>query len=228
MKTIEIKGHLRETTGGKSTKELRREGHVPCVVYGGEKNVHFYSDERELMKLVYTKDVYRIKFELDGTNVEAVLREAQYHPVKDNILHMDFVEVVPGKQVSITLPVLLDGSSVGIRNGGVLRRNAKKVFVRGKIEDIPESIKIDISEMSIGDSVKVGDLSIPGIEILEAANRVVVAVKTSRRAIAEEEEEEGEEGEEGAEGEEGEEGAEGSGEGGESKSEAAAEAKAED
>jgi len=139
---------------------------------------------------------------------------------------MDFVEVVVGKQVSITLPVLLNGSSVGIRNGGVLRRNAKKVFVRGRIEDIPEAIQIDISNMNIGESIKVGDLNIPGIEILEAANRVVVAVKTSRRAIAEEEEEE--EGEEG-EGEEGaEEGAEGSGEGGESKSEASAEAKAEE
>ena len=226
MKTIEIKGHLREATGGKPTKELRREGHVPCVVYGGEKNIHFYADERELMKLVYTKDVYRIKFDLDGTSVEVVLRETQYHPVKDNIMHMDFVEVVVGKQVSITLPVLLNGSSVGIRNGGVLRRNAKKVFVRGRIEDIPEAIQIDISNMNIGESIKVGDLNIRGIEILEAANRVVVAVKTSRRAIAEEEEEE--EGEEG-EGEEGaEEGAEGSGEGGESKSEASAEAKAEE
>lgn len=217
-----MKGHLRETTGGKSAKELRREGHVPCVVYGGEENLHFHADERQLMKLVYTKDVYRIKFDLDGTSVEAVLRDAQYHPVKDNILHMDFVEVVPGKMVSITLPVLLHGSAIGVRNGGVLRRNAKKLFVRGKIDDIPAAIDIDISEMKIGHSVKVSDLNFAGIEILEAGNRVVVAIKTSRRAIAEEEAEEAEEGEEGAEG------AEGAAEGGDAPAKESAEAPAEE
>lgn len=116
-------------------------------------------------------------------------------------MHMDFVEVLPGKPVSLKLPVVLEGSAIGVRNGGVLRRNAKVLYVRGMVDSLPDAITIDISNMRIGHSKKVGDLDIPGVEMLEAANRVVVAIKTSRRAIADDAEEEGEEGE-GAEGEE--------------------------
>ena len=221
MKTIEINGHLREAVGGSSAKQLRREGQVPCVVYGGKENIHFHADERELNKLVYTPDVFLITIKAGDKEVKAVLRDAQYHPVEDSILHMDFVEVVPGQPISLKLPVALEGTAVGVRNGGVLRRNAKVLYVRGMVDDLPDEITIDISNMRIGHSKKVGDLSIPGVEMLEAANRVVVAIKTSRRAIAEEEEEAAAEAEEGAEGEEGE---ESSGEGGsEEKAEAPAE-----
>lgn len=187
MKTIEINGHLREAVGGSSAKQLRREGRVPCVVYGGEENLHFHADERELNKLVYTPDVFLITLKLGDKAVNAVLRDAQYHAVGDNILHMDFVEVLPGKSVSLKLPVSLEGNSIGVRNGGVLRRNAKVLFVRGMVNDLPDAITIDIAKMRIGDSIKVGDLNIPGVEMLEAANRVVVAIKTSRKAIADEE-----------------------------------------
>ena len=223
MKTIEINGHLREAVGGSSAKQLRKEGHVPCVVYGGEANLHFYADERDLNKLVFTPDVFLITWKLGDKEVKAVLRDVQYHPVQDNILHMDFVEVVAGKPVSLKLPVFLEGNSIGVRNGGVLRRNAKVLFVRGMVDALPDAITIDISKMRIGHSIKVGDLNIPGVEMLEAANRVVVAIKTSRRAIAEEEEEE--EGEEGAEGTEGAEGGESAApaEGGEKAAEAPAE-----
>jgi len=198
MKTIEIKGHLREAVGSKNAKDLRREGHVPCVVYGGSENIHFHTDERELNKLVYTPDVYLINLNLDGNTVQAVLREAQYHPVKDNILHMDFVQVLDGKPVSLMLPVVLTGNAIGVRNGGVLRRNAKRLYVKGMVNDLPETLTIDITKMRIGHSKKVADLDFPGVEMLESGNRVVVAIKTSRRAVADEEEEE-EEGEEGAE-----------------------------
>jgi large subunit ribosomal protein L25 len=218
MKTIEVNGHLREAVGGSSAKQLRREGHVPCVVYGGEEILHFYADERDLNKLVYTPDVFLITIKAGGKEVKAVLRDVQYHAVQDSIMHMDFVEVLPGKPVSLKLPVVLEGSALGVRNGGVLRRNAKVLYVRGMVDSLPDAITIDISKMRIGHSKKVGDLDIPGVEMLEAANRVVVAIKTSRRAIADDAEEEGEEGD-GAEGEEST-----SAEGG---SEAAAEAPAE-
>jgi len=193
MKTIEITGHLREAVGGTSAKQLRREGHVPCVVYGGEENLHFRADERELNKLVYTPDVFLITLKLGEKQVKVVLRDVQYHAVGDNILHMDFIEVLPGKAVSITLPVALEGSSLGVRNGGVLRRNAKVLFVRGMVDALPDAIAIDITAMRIGETIKVGDLNIPGVEMLEAANRVVVAIKTSRKAIADEEAEAAEE-----------------------------------
>ena len=198
MKTIEINGHLREALGSKSAKELRREGHVPCVVYGGGENVHFHADERELNKLVYTPDVFLINLKLGDKKVQAVLREAQYHPVSDKTLHMDFIEVVPGKAVALKLPVALAGNSIGVKNGGVLRRNAKALYVKGVVDTLPDTVTIDISKMKIGSTIKVGDVSIPGVEMLEAANRVVVAVKTSRKAIADEEAEEAAEGAEGA------------------------------
>lgn len=202
MKTIEINGHLRGTLGSKTAKELRREGHVPCVVYGGGENVHFHADERELNKLVYTPDVYLITIKLGDKEVKAVLREAQYHPVSDKTLHMDFIEVVPGKTVALKLPVDLTGNSVGVKNGGVLRRNAKTLYVRGLVETLPDTIAIDITKMKIGATIKVGDLSIPGVEMLEASNRVVVAIKTSRKAVSETEAEDAEEAAaEGAEGE---------------------------
>lgn len=197
MKTIEVKGHLREAVGSKTAKQLRREGQVPCVVYGGGENIHFHADERDLNKLVYTPDVYLITLDLGGKKVKAVLREAQYHPVTDKTVHMDFVEVVSGKPVALKLPVSLVGNSIGVKNGGVLRRNAKTLYVKGMVEDLPDTITIDITKMRIGESKKVGDLNIPGTEILEAANRVVVAIKTSRKAVADTEEES----EEGAEGE---------------------------
>ncbi len=200
MKTIEINGHLREALGSKKSKELRREGHVPCVIYGGGENVHFHADERELNKLVYTPDVFLINIKLGDKKVQAVLREAQYHPVSDKTLHMDFIEVIPGKAVALKLPVALTGNSEGVKNGGVLRRNAKALYVKGVVDTLPDTISIDITKMKIGSTIKVGDVSIPGVEMLEAANRVIVAVKTSRKAIADEEAEEAAEGEEGAEG----------------------------
>lgn len=213
MQTIEIQGHLREAVGSKNAKKLRREGQVPCVLYGGKDNVHFYADERELNKLIYTPNVYQVSLKVGNDTTTAVMRNPEFHPVQDNLLHLDFIEVLPGEAVTMRIPVHLTGTALGVKNGGVLRHNAKKLLVRGMIEHIPDEILVDVTPMRIGQSKKVGELDIPNLEILESPNRVVVAVKTSRKAIVdEEEEEEGEEGEgeEGAEGEEGstEEGAE--------------------
>ena len=199
MKTIEIKGHLRESLGTKTAKQLRREGQVPCVAYGGESNVHFYADERELNKLIYTPNVYQVNLDVDGKKLVAVMRNPEFHPVKDNLLHLDFIEVLPGKLTTMRIPLTLTGAYIGVKNGGVLRHNAKKLLVRGLIENIPDEIVVDISKMKIGDSKKVGGLDIENLEILESSNRVVVAVKTSRKAVTtDDEEEEGEEGAEGA------------------------------
>lgn len=200
MKTMEIKGHLREGLGSKEAKGLRREGQVPCVIYGGEQNIHFYADSRELGKLIYTPEVYKINLHLGEKQVTVVVRDAQFHPVQDNILHMDFAEVVAGKPVLVRLPVLLTGQSIGVKNGGVLRRNAKKLLVKGLVDALPDAIEVDITTMKIGTSVKVGDLEIEGVEFMETDNRVVVAIKTSRKAVTTDDEE-GEEGEatEGAE-----------------------------
>jgi len=188
MKTIEIKGHLRESLGTKNAKQLRREGQVPCVTYGGDKNVHFHADERELNKLIYTPNVYQVNLDIDGQKIIAVMRNPEFHPVKDNLLHLDFIEILPGKLTSMRIPLNLEGT----------RHNAKKLLVRGLIENIPDEILVDITDMKIGDSKKVGELDIKDLEILESDNRVVVAVKTSRKAVTTDDEEEEEEGAEGA------------------------------
>lgn len=204
MKTMEINGHLREDLGSKAAKGLRREGQVPCVIYGGEQNIHFSADSRELDKILFTKDVFRVRVRLGDKTVDALVRDTQFHPVKDNLIHMDLAQVIEGKPVITYLPVILHGTPIGVKNGGVLRRNAKKLLVRGMVDDIPEALEINIEKMRIGHSLKVSDLSFAGLELLEADNRVVVAVKTSRKAVADDEEEEGEEGEEGGETAEGE------------------------
>lgn len=199
MKTFEINGHLREEVGKKNAKNLRREGMVPCVIYGGESNIHFYADERELNKLIYTGEVYVAKFNLNGSSYDAVIRDSQFHPVSDKLLHMDFVQVFADRPVTVSLPVRLSGVSIGVKNGGTLRHNAKKLKVKGMLTDLPDALEIDITRMRIGTSKKVAELNFKGLSILEADNRVVVAVKTSRKAIAETEEEEAAEGGEGAE-----------------------------
>ena len=221
MQTIEIKGHLRESVGSKNAKALRREGQVPCVLYGGEKNTHFHADERELNKLIYTPNVYTVNLNIEGKNHTAVMRNPEFHPVKDNLIHLDFIEITPGKAVTMRIPVHLSGTAVGVRNGGVLRHNAKKLLVRGQIEHIPDEILVDLTQMKIGDSKKVGELNIPNLAIMESNNRVVVSVKTSRKAIVDEVEEE--EDEEGVEGAEPAEGAEGGAEGSERKAGATSE-----
>jgi large subunit ribosomal protein L25 len=199
MKTIEIKGHLRESVGSKSAKELRREGQVPCVLYGGEKNVHFYADIRELNKLILTPHVYQVNLDLNGKHTLGVMREPQFHPVHDQLIHLDFIEVVPGTPVAMRIPVHLEGNAIGVKNGGSLRHNAKKLLVRGLIENIPDEIMLDITTMKIGDSKKVGDINIKNLDILESSNRVAVSIKTSRKAISDTEAEEA--GAVGAEGE---------------------------
>lgn len=186
MKTIEVKGHLRESLGSKSAKQLRREGQVPCVVYGGSEVVHFYGDERELNKLLYTPNVYLVTLNLGSKTIQAVVREAQFHPVSDHTIHMDFTEVANDKTVNISMPVRLTGSAAGVKSGGTLKQNAKKLKVRGVVSKLPDEIMIDVTELRLAQSIKVGDLKIEGLEIAEAPNRVVVEVKSTRKAVADE------------------------------------------
>jgi len=209
MKTFEIKGSLRQDLGKKKSKDLRNQGLVPCVMYGGEKNLHFSAHENEFKKLVYTPDVYLVKVVLDGQTFDAVMQEIQFHPVSDAIIHIDFVQVFPDKKVTVNLPVRLTGSSVGIRAGGKLRQRRRNLKVNGLIKDMPDRLEIDLSDLDIGDSMKIGDLSYDNLEVLDPPRAMVVGVVSSRliakglrEAVPEEGEEVAEEavaeGEEGA------------------------------
>jgi len=201
MKSITINGSQRESVGKKSTKALRNAGQVPCVLYGGDKPVHFSAPELAFSKLVYTPNAHTVVIELgNGETLNAVLQDIQFHPVTDRILHVDFYQLFEDKEISLNIPVQLVGNSKGVKNGGVLRRNNRKLRIKALPANLPDFIEIDITPLKIGDKVAVGELPSDKYTFLHSDNTVVCQVKTSRVAIEdEEEEEELAEGEEGAE-----------------------------
>ena len=224
MKSITIKGSERESVGKKATKALRNAGKVPCVVYGGEKPLHFSADELAFKKLVYTPNAHTVKVDLDkGEKVKAVMQDIQFHPVTDKILHIAFYQLFDDKEVSMDIPVRLQGNSPGVRNGGRLLFRNRKLTIKALPDNLPDFFDIDISNLKIGDNILVESLLNDDFSILQPDSTVVVQVKTARAAIeVEEEDEEGlEEGAEGAEATEG--AAETAAEGGEKPAEGAAE-----
>ena len=197
MKSITIKGSQRESVGKVATKALRNAGKVPCVLYGGDKPVHFSADETAFKKLVYTANVYTAMIEVDGTTYHAILQDIQFHPVSDKILHVDFYQLFDDKLVTMNIPVVLVGTSPGVINGGSLRFAMRKLSVRALPADLPDFINADISKLKIGDKLIVSEVADDKFSILHPENSVVVQVRTSRSAVATDDEE-GEEGEEGA------------------------------
>ncbi len=208
MKSITIKGSKRESVGKVSTKALRNAGKVPCVLYGGDQAMHFSADELSFSKLVYTPNVYTATIELEnGDKFKAILKDIQFHPVSDKILHIDFYQLSEDKEVTMDIPIRLIGNSPGVMVGGNLRNPYRTLKVRAIPANLPDFINADISTLKIGDKTLVSDLATGDFKILHPDNTVVVQVRVSRLTIEEEEDEEGEEGEEGAEGTEGAEGA---------------------
>ena len=211
MKSIKIKGSERESVGKSATRALRNAGKVPCVVYGGEKPLHFSADELAFRNLVYTPNAHTVKIDLDnGTQVDAVMQDIQFHPVTDSILHIDFYQLFKDKEVTMMIPVRLHGNSPGVRNGGRLLFRKRKLAIKALPDNLPDFFDVDISELKIGDNILVESLLSDEFTILHPDSTVVVQVKTQRAAIVVETEEDEEE-LEGVEGEvaEGAEGAEG-------------------
>ena len=200
MKSITINGSQRESVGKKATKALRNAGQVPCVLYGGDKPVHFSAPELAFSKLVYTPNAHTVVINLDnGEVLNAVLQDIQFHPVTDRILHVDFYQLFEDKEIALNIPVNLVGNSKGVKNGGVLRRNNRKLRIKALPANLPDFIEIDITPLKIGDKVAVGDLPTGDYTFLQTDTTVVCRVSTSRVAVEDEEEEE-EEGAEAAEG----------------------------
>ena len=197
MKSVALNGNKRAERGSSKANNLRKEEKVPAVIYGGKENVHFTVNEVKFNKIINTPEVYFIDLDVDGAKYKAIIKEVQFHPVTDKVLHIDFLEVNEKKALTIKIPVKLTGRSRGVANGGTLKTPKPSLEINGLPNAIPENIEIDITALKIGDSVKVGDLDFPGLTFLGADNAVVVGVKMSRLAIADEEEEEGEEGAEG-------------------------------
>ncbi|UBM62362.1 50S ribosomal protein L25/general stress protein Ctc [Candidatus Sulfidibacterium hydrothermale] len=201
MKTVSLSGSSRANVGKKDAKKLRKEGKVPCVIYGGKEQKHFYLDQKDFKKIIFTPEVFIIKIDLEGTTYETILQDIQYHPVSDFVLHADFLELTPGRAVTLAIPVQLEGTAPGVVKGGRLQLKLRKLRLKGKVEDMPEHVVLDISGLDIGKSIKVKDVPVENVQFLDPANAVVVSVKAARGISAAELEAEGEEAEESEEAE---------------------------
>ena len=197
MKTVVVKGQKRTTLGKKDSKKLRAQENIPAVLYGGEEPIHFSVSFSEIRKLVYTPSVYLIDLDIEGEIYPALMQDVQWHAVEEQILHIDFLKIDAEKAVKIEVPVKITGLAKGIKAGGKLKTNLRRLKVKALASNLPDVININVTKLGIGDSIKVGDLSVNNVEFLDNKSNVVVAVIVTRAAksaaggIDEEEEEEG-------------------------------------
>ena len=191
MKKAQLSGSLRANVGKKDTSALRNEGRVPCVLYGSGEQTHFSVRSVDIEKLIFSPDVFEVQLDIDGKKASAIIQAKQMHPVRDTAHHVDFLELDPKKPVKVSLPIRTVGAPIGVMNGGKLRQPYRVLRVVGLPGDLPESVTIDIADLRIGQSIRVSDLNSDGMQFLEPANAVVIAVKMARGAvdIADEDEE---------------------------------------
>jgi large subunit ribosomal protein L25 len=192
MKTILLKAEARKETGSVATKEIRNAGMVPCVIYGIDEPVHFSVYEADFKNLVYTPNVYKVRIELDGKHHEAILQDMQFHPVSENIMHADFLGVKEDKPVVMEIPVRLIGNSPGVRNGGKLVKKLNRLRCKGLIANFPDFIEVSIETLKIGMSVRVTEIELPKLTLLDAKENAIVSVRMARAVVIEDEEAEGE------------------------------------
>ena len=202
METIEIIGYKRANLGKKNSNKLREEGNVPCVVYGGDEQIHFHAPMILFRELVYTPGANFVKLNIEGIEKDVILQDIQFHPVSEVILHADFLELQDNKKVKMDIPVKIIGDSPGVQQGGKILIRIRKLSVMAYPKNMPEFVEVDISELQLGKSIKVEDILKEQYEILNSPLVSIVSVNIPRVKIEiEEDEEEGDEGEEGAEGE---------------------------
>jgi len=184
MKTFKIKGTARQAVGKKDSKQLRKQDLVPCVIYGGESIVHFQAHENEFRKIIYTPSVFQIEIEVEGKFYNAFMQASQFHPVTDKLLHIDFLEIRENVPVRLEIPVRLDGYAKGIQQGGRLKSNLRTLKAKGFPKNFPDEIVIDVTELNLGESIRVSDIKVDGIEILNAKSVPVATVVVTRAARA--------------------------------------------
>ena len=180
MKTIQISAEKRTELGKKSTRDLRKADHVPCVMYGGAEVIHFHAHENDFRHIVYTPTAFLVEVKVGDEVRKAVMQELQFHPVTDKLNHIDFVEVFDDRPVTVELPITLVGAAIGIKNGGKPRQRRRVLKVRGLVTNLPDVLEIDITDIDIGDVIKIGDLSYDNLEILDPARSMIFAVVSSR------------------------------------------------
>lgn len=184
MKTFELKGEIRNDFGKKAAKTYRSQGLIPCVVYGGsnEENLNFLVKSGDVRKLIYTPEVQLVSLDLGSKKMRAIIKEIQFHPVKEEILHIDFLHVFDDVPVVMEFPVQLEGLAEGVRAGGKLSLDMRKLKVKALADKLPEKLVIDVEKLQLGKSIQVGELQFEGLEILNSKNAVVCRVQLTRAA----------------------------------------------
>ncbi|WP_111684777.1 50S ribosomal protein L25/general stress protein Ctc [Winogradskyella tangerina] len=191
MKSITINGSQRESVGKSSTKALRNAGQIPCVLYGGDKPIHFSAPDLAFSKLVYTPNAHTVVIALDnGETFNAIMQDIQFHPVTDRILHIDFYQIFENKEITMEIPVQVVGTSKGVLNGGVLRRPYRKLRVKAIPSKLPDFIEVDITPLKIGNKLYITELENEDYKFLHPDNTVVCQVRRSRASMSVEDEEE--------------------------------------
>jgi large subunit ribosomal protein L25 len=184
MKSVSLSGSVRQSVGKKDAKAIRNAGNVPCILYGAGHQISFQVSYKELTPLVYTPEVTKVSLQIDGKAFTSIIKEIQFHPVTDKMIHVDFLELVDNKPIFMSVPVTVYGNSLGVKQGGKLVINARKLNIKATPENLPDSIKIDVEKLDIGQGIKVGALSLENVQILDEPNKMVVSVKTTRAAQA--------------------------------------------
>lgn len=182
MKTYQLSGTLRPEFGKKAAKIVRKEGNVPCVLYGGSEVVHFSVLDNDLRGLIFTPEIFLVELTLGDKKYKSILKEAQFHPVKDTTLHLDFYEVSETKPILMDVPVRLNGLADGVKEGGKLSQELRKLRIKAIYTDIPEALNIDVTNLSLGKTLQVGALSFDKLEVVTNKQSVVCAVKLTRVA----------------------------------------------
>ena len=190
MKQITIEGTSRADLGKKATKAVRANGNVPCVLYGEKKDengkpvaIHFEVSEKQINKLVFTPHLYLVDIRIDGEDHKGIMKEIQFHPVKDNVLHVDFFEVHAEKPIVMGVPIAAKGLADGVRAGGRLMMMIRKLQVRALYENIPEKLDVDVTKLQLGKSINAGQLSYDNLEIITPKEVIVCTVKMTRAAM---------------------------------------------
>ena len=185
MKSLAITGALRAAQTKQETKRLRAEGKVPCVLYGGKEQTHFSVPALSLKGLVYSPDVHIVELEIEGLKQRAIMKDLQFHPINDRLLHIDFLEVHDDKKVSVSVPVRLRGTSKGVRAGGQMLHKMRMLKISALPKDLPDEFIIKVDDFEIGHTVRVRDMKLDGVTFLDIPAAAIVAVKTARAVVEE-------------------------------------------
>ena len=191
MKSINVKGTARTATGKKATRDIRKAGCIPCNLYGEAKGENglpvaysFTVTQEEVRKLVYSPDIYSVNLNIEGKECKAVMKELQFHPVTDKLLHIDFYEITEEKPIVMEVPIKLNGLAEGVKAGGKLAASVRKLKVRAPYTSIPERLNIDVTHLGLGKTIKVAELSFKGLELVTSPSVVVCQVKMTRSALS--------------------------------------------